>query len=49
MKGKQASLSPALFLYRAGRGSNPKPQQRFAKTSASAGFNDYLSSNRTQI
>jgi hypothetical protein len=30
-------------------GSNPKPQQRFAKTSASAGFNDCLSSNRTQI
>jgi hypothetical protein len=50
MKGKQASLSPALFfcIEQVG-GSNPKPQQRFAKTSASAGFNDCLSSNRTQI
>jgi len=48
VKGKLAPASAFFCIEQVG-GSNPKPQQRFAKTSASAGFNDCLSSNRTQI
>jgi hypothetical protein len=44
-----AVFSPALFFIKQVGGSNQTPQQRFAKTCASAGFNDYLSSHRTQI